>query len=146
MVPPRRRSEDVDDFEFERPQKSHAPVWIAVGCGVLSVTLCVCVCGGAIGYLLWDYDLTNTSWRGAETLPGFGPLRFEFKKDNVVIMTDAARVVQGTWSRNGANVAITFANCRYDGTIAGNVMSGTARFTDLRFGGARPWTFTVTRD
>jgi len=147
MAPP-RRYEDSEDFSFERPNKSSAHLWIA-GCGLLTCGLLGCLCAGGVGvgYYLWRYDLTNTTWRGTENLAGFGALRFEFKKNNVVIMTDAARVVNGTWTRNGSDVTITFANCQYRGAIDGNVMTGTAHFTDPRFGPrAAPWTFTVTRD
>jgi hypothetical protein len=145
MAPP-RRYEDSVDYAVERPKSSNALVWLA-GCGVLSFGFFACMCAGVAGYLVWRHDLTNTSWRGNENLAGFGALRFEFKKNNVVIMTDAQRVVQGTWSRQDSNVVLTFANCQYRGTIDGNIITGTAQYTDPRFGlGAPAWAFSVARE
>lgn len=155
MPPPRRRPEDSEDFAIERSPR-HTPAnvgcWIAVGCGLLTLGLFASLCVGAAAYYVWIYDLTNTTWHGTENLPGFGPLTFEFKKGNVVIMTDAAVAlkgpVTGTWTRARSNVTLRFANCEYRGVISGNVMTGTAQFTDLRFGrrDPQPWSFTVTRN
>ena len=57
-------------------------------------------------------------------------------------MIDAQTQVQGSYSQTGPSVRIQFGNCVYEGTIQGNVLSGTARFTTGQSSGTG-WAFSV---
>jgi hypothetical protein len=140
------RSRDVDDDDEPAPAKSsNTLLWVLLfsGLGLFGLFAC-CGCGGVVTYLIIRDDITGTTWRGTETLPGFGPLTFEFKKNGVAIMRDARDTVQGTWVRNGSEVTIRFANCEYRGTINGKTLTGTANGAGVLMG--RVWQFSVTRD
>ncbi|HYV36498.1 MAG TPA: hypothetical protein VE988_12375, partial [Gemmataceae bacterium] len=84
--------------------------------------------------------VAGTEWKGSETLDDFGELTFQFSQGDEVLMIDAQSDVAGHYVQNGATVTITFGNCVYVGTINGNVMSGTAHFTD---GDDTSWSFSV---
>jgi hypothetical protein len=90
-------------------------------------------------------SVAGTTWRGSETLENFGYLRFDFRSNGTVIMTDAARKVtgnvEGKWSQRGSSVTIQFSNCRYQGTIQNSVLSGTATMPQQ----GRQWSFTVSK-
>lgn len=90
-------------------------------------------------------SVAGTTWAGSETLTNFGYLKFEFRSNGTVYMTDAARNVtgrvEGTWSQSGPNVAIQFSNCRYQGKIQNSVLSGTATFAQ----NGKQWSFSVSR-
>ena len=90
----------------------------------------------------------GTIWSGTESLPGFGLLTFEFPLDGSVLMIDAhgpARgSVRGTWSQQGKDVTLRFADCEYRGRINGQYLSGTAHFFAGRQAG-QTWTFDVQR-
>ncbi len=145
---PSARSGAGEGFTFSPPRKSISVLWVffLVGTGLFAFFACGCGCGvGA--YFLFRDDFTDTTWRGSEQLLGFGPLTFEFKQKGVAVMTDAKRVVKGTWTRNGSRVTIRFANCEYRGTIDGKVMTGTATGFGFGFRGLDgvAWPFEVTR-
>jgi predicted RNA-binding protein YlxR (DUF448 family) len=92
-------------------------------------------------------SLPGTEWAGSENLKGFGNLRFKFMTGGEAIMVDAQHALKGSYSQNGAQVAIRFGkSCVYSGTIQGQTMSGTAqegKFTwswnvQLQQGGVQP--------
>lgn len=87
-------------------------------------------------------SVSGTSWSGTESLAGFGKLTFQFEPDAKAFMTDVKSKVAGKWSQTGNQVAVTFSNCVYSGTIQGQTFSGTARYT----AGDATWTFNVTRE
>jgi hypothetical protein len=134
-----------DDIALPPPRSSNTILWVLllVGVGLFGLLGC-CGCAGVGIYLLVKDDITNTTWRGNENLPGFGPLVFEFKSEGKAVMRDAKSTVHGTWTRNGSNVSIRFANCEYRGVINGRTMSGTAHGAAMLMG--RTWQFNVTRD
>jgi hypothetical protein len=126
--------------------------------------LALLVVGVAVGGVLWHSSrLEGSTWVGAENLPGFAELKFEFKEKGVVIMTDALSrpspqvqpvsasgeplvkpqgPVKGKWQKQGEDVTIVFEDCIYSGKIAGSVMSGTA---SLSRGDFASWYFSVAR-
>lgn len=89
--------------------------------------------------------LAGTTWDGNETLSGFGRLKFQFDADGKVTMFDAKFAergsVPGSWTQNGNQVKISFKDCVYEGTINGDVLSGSARFLES----GNTWTFSLTR-
>lgn len=87
-------------------------------------------------------SVAGTTWVGTESLAGFGPLTFQFEADGRAVMIDAQSTVNGNWTQNGYQVAVTFKNCVYVGTIQGQAFSGNARYTQ---DGNATWTFSVTR-
>lgn len=87
-------------------------------------------------------SVAGTTWVGTESLAGFGPLTFQFESDGRAVMIDAQATVNGNWTQNGSQVAVTFKNCVYVGTIQGQTFSGNARYTQ---DGNATWTFSVTR-
>ena len=90
-------------------------------------------------------SVAGTTWQGSETLEKFGHLRFDFRSNGTVVMTDAARhvtgSVEGKWSQSGSDVTIQFSNCRYQGTIQNSVLSGTATFAQ----NGKLWSFSVSK-
>lgn len=67
-------------------------------------------------------------WVGTEDLPGYGRLEFQFFDGGRAVMIDARETVEGSFTRNGDSVTLTFRGvATYSGTIRGNSMSGTAR-------------------
>jgi hypothetical protein len=90
-------------------------------------------------------SVAGTTWQGSENLEKFGYLKFNFRSDGTVVMTDAARQVNGdvygNWSQSGSNVTIQFSNCRYEGTIEKSVLKGTANFPQM----GKRWTFSVNK-
>jgi hypothetical protein len=86
--------------------------------------------------------LAGTQWTGMETLANFGKLTFQFGTGQDVLMIDAQAQTKGNYSQNGNQVRITFSNCIYSGMINGNVLSGTAQYTQGATAG-QPWTFNV---
>lgn len=87
-------------------------------------------------------SVAGTVWTGTESLTSFGALTFEFHAGGKAVMIDAQATVNGNWAQTGDQVTITFQNCVYVGRIQGNVLAGTARYTQ---GDPRDWTFSVTR-
>lgn len=87
-------------------------------------------------------NLVGSTWEGTESLSGFGKLTFRLEAAGKAVMIDASSTVNGDWAQDGSKVTITFKNCVYQGTIQGQVLSGTARFTS---GSDANWTFSVTR-
>jgi hypothetical protein len=86
-------------------------------------------------------NLVNTTWGGNETLPGYGPLTFQFTGDTQATMTDKDGNSQGSYTQMGNNVTLKFkGSVTYTGTINGNTMQGTATNTKTT------WNWTVTRD
>lgn len=89
--------------------------------------------------------VAGTVWEGNETLAGYGKLKFQFNADGKAIMYDAKWAERGTvggsWKQTGNQVTITFEDCIYEGTVNGDVLSGTAHF--IKTGST--WTFTLTR-
>jgi hypothetical protein len=71
----------------------------------------------------------GSTWSGSENLGGFGKLTFVFKDAKKAIMVDAKSTVEGSYEVKGQNITIRFGNCVYNGTINGNVLSGTAQYT-----------------
>jgi hypothetical protein len=134
-----------DDIALPPRRSSNAVIWVLIlgGIGLFGLAGC-CGCAGVGIFLITRDDITNTTWRGTENLPGFGPLVFEFKKDNVAIMKDAKANVRGSWTQNGKEVTIRFTNCEYRGTINGRTMSGTAHGAGMLMG--QRWQFNVVRD
>lgn len=90
-------------------------------------------------------SVAGTTWQGSETLENFGYLRFDFRSNGTVVMTDAARnvngPVEGKWSQSGSDVTIQFSNCRYQGAIQNSVFSGTATFPQK----GKRWSFSVSK-
>jgi hypothetical protein len=80
-------------------------------------------------------------WEGDEDLAGYGALTFRLWAGGKAVMIDAKETMEGTWSKEGNTVTLTFGggNIVYTGTINGQTFSGTAR--DLR----HRWNFTVMR-
>jgi hypothetical protein len=74
-------------------------------------------------------SVANTTWRGVESLPGYGVLVFEFHGDNTVTMTDSDGQSPGNWEQDGRFVTLRFygGNVIYTGSISGNEMVGSAR-------------------
>lgn len=108
----------------------------------------VIVIGVGIGFhrsMSPSLSVAGTTWQGSENLERFGHLKFDFRSDGKVIMTDAARRVvgdvHGKWSQSGANVTMQFSNCRYQGTIEKSVLKGTATFHQ----NGKQWTFSVSK-
>lgn len=141
---PRSRYDD----DYDRPvrnQASYAWVWILLLVGVGGCVLLSCGVAGVVGVVfIIREDITNTTWRGNENLPGFGALTFEFKPKGQAIMRDAHGTVKGTWTKNGQNVNIRFSNCEYRGVINGDTMTGSAHGQQMMMG--QVWQFTVTRN
>ncbi len=90
-------------------------------------------------------SVAGTTWQGSENLEKFGFLKFNFRSDGTVVMTDAARHVNGDvygkWSQSGSDVTIEFSNCRYQGKIENSVLKGTANFPQM----GKRWTFSVSK-
>jgi opacity protein-like surface antigen len=89
-------------------------------------------------------SVVGSEWKGQEDLGNFGPLTFKFQDGQKVTMIDAHNTIDGSFSQNGASVQIQFGNCVYEGTISGNVLSGTARFTSGSDAGVT-WNWRVER-
>jgi len=87
-------------------------------------------------------SVAGTTWKGTETLGGFGSLQFQFERDGKAIRIDAKSTVNGSWTQNGNKVSVNFQNCIYEGTIQGEVFTGTARYVAEN---GMTWTFSVTR-
>jgi hypothetical protein len=89
--------------------------------------------------------VAGTFWEGNETLSGYGKLKFQFESDGKAIMYDAKWAERGTvggsWTQTENQLKITFKDCVYEGTVNGDVLSGTARF----FENGNTWTFSLTR-
>lgn len=142
---PRNSDYDYDDISIKRQGSSHGLLIAVILMVVAGLGLCGCgACGLGLFFLLRD-DFTNSTWTGAEQLPGFGPLTFEFKEKNVAIMRDARGVVNGTWSKQGSSVTVRFRDCEYRGTVQGKSMTGTAHPNAMILNGGRPWAFNVRR-
>ena len=116
----------------------------------LAIGFIVIVIGIGVGIAFYrnmspSLSVAGTTWQGSENLEKFGYLRFHFRSDGTVIMTDAARHmtgdVQGKWSQRGSDVTIQFINCRYHGTIKNSVLKGTANYPQK----GKTWTFTVSK-
>jgi hypothetical protein len=86
--------------------------------------------------------LPGSEWTGEENLQGFGKLTFQFQDEEKVMMIDSQSQVPGRYTQDGQSVRIQFGNCIYEGTIQGNVLSGSARFTQGQNNGVT-WTFSV---
>jgi hypothetical protein len=84
----------------------------------------------------------GTVYSGTENLKGYGNLSFTLQSGGKAVMHDAKSTVNGTWSRNGNQVTLTFSQvgATYHGTMNGFEISGTA--TDTR---GQRWTFRVNR-
>jgi predicted Zn finger-like uncharacterized protein len=150
--PPRPR--DDDDFDEDRPRRRRRQtntgmiVGMILGGAVLLVAVIV-----LIVVIVKNSDgLPGTTWSGHETLPGMGRLEFRFQSRGECTMIDAGpKPVTGKFTRNGNKVTITFGDAQYDGTINGDTMSGTARFTvpvnvqKGGFGVPNNWTWNVKR-
>ena len=89
-------------------------------------------------------SVVASAWKGQEDLGNFGPLTFQFQVEQKVTMIDAHNTIDGSFSQDGASVQIQFGDCVYEGTINGNVMSGTARFTSGSNAGVT-WNWSVER-
>lgn len=87
--------------------------------------------------------VAGTEWNGSESLDQYGKLTFRFTTADEVVMIDAHSQISGSYTQDGAAVRITFGDCVYEGSINGNVLSGTARFTAGNNTGVT-WTFNVT--
>jgi hypothetical protein len=87
-------------------------------------------------------SLAGSTWSGSENLGGFGKLTFVFKDQQNAIMVDAKATVGGTYVVNGSNVTIRFKNCVYTGTLNGNVLTGSAQYTEGQ-GSNFTWTWNV---
>jgi hypothetical protein len=83
--------------------------------------------------------LADTSWKGCETLSGYGPLTFDFCKDGSAVMHDVDGCTNGTWQQLGQQVTLFFYEGRvvYVGTIDGDVISGGAANSSTQ------WQWTV---
>ena len=125
---------------FFGPNVNWLPAVASVVVVLVGIGLCV-----HFSWFMASRDLTDTTWQGSENLEGFGNLKFEFRKNSVVVMTDewhrAERAGPGRWTRDGSQVTMTFKDCRYNGTIDGSVIRGTAHFTAT----GKAWDFSVNR-
>jgi hypothetical protein len=77
-----------------------------------------------------DTTVTNKAhvWVGSEDLEGYGRLEFQFYSGGRVVMIDARETVDGTFSRSGDSITLSFPGvATYSGYIRGNNMSGTGR-------------------
>ncbi|MBI2805261.1 MAG: hypothetical protein HYX68_09815 [Planctomycetes bacterium] len=80
----------------------------------------------------------TTIWVGTENLQGYGRLEFQFSDGGRVLMIDARENSNGSFTRNGSSITLTFpGRAVYYGTINGNSMSGTARDS------TRTWSWSV---
>jgi hypothetical protein len=144
-------------------QPSNNLVWIIAGIvgGTLALIALVLVIVAMSGSSI---DVEGKVFSGHETLMGFGALQFEFHKGHRVVMVDAglndprpigvgrrpfppaqaaARRLEGNWQQHGAKVICNFQDCRYEGTIENQTLSGAARFTQGMQAG-QAWMFTVS--
>ena len=85
---------------------------------------------------------TSMTFEGAEF--GNRYLKFVMSTGGVATMYDevTAGSVRGSFGISGNHVVVLFDNCVYDGTMFGNVISGTARFTSGPNAGVT-WQFRV---
>jgi Caspase domain len=81
-------------------------------------------------------------YSGKEDLKGFGSLSFTLHSDGKVVMHDAKSTVNGTYTRSGNQVTLSFprVGATYQGTMNGFQISGHAN--DTR---GQEWTFSVNR-
>jgi hypothetical protein len=90
-------------------------------------------------------SVAGTVWVGSEDLEGFGELTFQLQKDGTAVMIDSKSTVKGTWTQDGAQVVIRFANCAYTGRFNGGTLAGQGRFFADGQGRGEPWNFRVAR-
>jgi hypothetical protein len=83
-------------------------------------------------------DLTNTNWGGKETLPGYGPLSFQFGANGQVTMTDKDGNTPGQYQLQDSRISINFGGAVYTGTVSGTTMQGSAT------NGRNNWSWNVT--
>jgi len=88
---------------------------------------------------------SRITWKGSETLQGFGKLTFQLHADGTAVMIDAKNTVKGNWNQKGQRVAIVFSNCAYAGELKGRTLRGTARFMENNESTREPWRFQVVR-
>jgi hypothetical protein len=81
-------------------------------------------------------------FQGTENLAGYGKLAFTLESGNKVIMRDAKSTVNGTWTRTGNDVTLSFptVHATYRGTMNGFQISGFATDT-----ASKRWSFSVNR-
>lgn len=84
-------------------------------------------------------------WVGTETLAGFGKLSFSLYSDGRAVMVDARDTVEGTWTRKGQNMTLTFFNGSvvYQGTVNGASLAGTASGPASRMNTRTTWAWST---
>ena len=84
---------------------------------------------------------TGSTWVGSETLANYGRLTFRFSTGGRVTMIDARSTSNGTYTVSGNRVTLRFSSGRvvYNGTVAGQTMSGSAG------NGRTSWRWSVRR-
>jgi hypothetical protein len=84
----------------------------------------------------------KATFKGSEDLAGFGSLTFVLGQDGKATMIDARTTGNGSWTQVGRTVTITFSNCVYAGQVDGEVLQGTAHYTE---GAPATWSFRVQK-
>jgi hypothetical protein len=84
----------------------------------------------------------GTVYSGTEDLKGYGKLSFTLQSGGKATMHDAKSTVQGTWTKSGNQVTLSFTQvgATYHGTMNGSQISGFA--TDTK---GQKWTFRVNQ-
>lgn len=88
--------------------------------------------------------LANAVLTGKEDVNNGGRLGFSLQQNGVAIMVDAVSTVKGSWTQEGNKVTIRFKNCVYQGTLAGDILTGKGTITEGPQTGSS-WGFRVVR-